>query len=460
MSTPAPVPYQRPYRPRSVFGPVILVSIGVLILLRTTGVIGLHSFGWWYASYWPVLLIIWGVVKLLEYMWARQKGYATPRLGGGSIVFLVFFILFGMLATNSLGWDWPGLRSQLGDDADFDFGNMWGSNYDFTDNFAQPMPAPQQIRILGRHGNIKVKASPDSQAHVVVEKSLRSDSQSAADSLNQSTHAKFEQQGNIWVLDLTSGNFERGHFNLDLELPPGADLSVSTRNGNISVEERPGSVDLSTEHGDINVEQVKGNAAVNIKRGSVTAKNVSGNVTINGGSDVTVSDIGGTLTMTGSYPGDVRMAHIANQVHFSTSRTDLQFARLDGELTMEMDSLHANTITGPFRLETRSKSVHLEDLVGDAHIDDRNATIELQAKGPLGNMDVSSVHGEIDVTLPAKAAFQLDAQSVGGDIQSPDFNVSLDNSGRVATATGTFGKGGPTIRLRADHGTIQIKKSE
>jgi|GraSoi2013_115cm_1033766.scaffolds.fasta_scaffold00050_10 hypothetical protein len=460
MSSPNPVPYQRPYRPHSVFGPLILISIGVLILLRNMGVISMHSFGWWFAHYWPALLIVWGVVKLIEYMWARQKGYSTPRLGGGSIVFLVFFILIGLLATSSLGWDWPGLRNEIGDDSDFDFGNMWGSSYDFTDSFEAPMSSPQQIRVLARHGDIKVKASQDGKAHVLVEKNLRSESQSGANRQNESSHPKFEQQGKIWVLDLTGNNFARGRFNLDLELPPGADLSATTHYGNVSVEDRPGNVDLSTDHGDLTVEQVKGNVTVNARRGSVTTKDVSGNVAINGGGDITASDIGGTLTMTGSYPGGLRMSHIAKRVHFSTSRTDLQFERLDGELTMEMDTLHANTITGPLKLDTRSKSVHLEDLTGDVHIDDKNASIEVKAKAPLGNMDLTSLHGEIDLSLPPNASFQLDAQSVGGEIQGSDFKVNVDNNSRVASATGTFGKGGPMIRLRADHGTIQIKKNE
>jgi DUF4097 and DUF4098 domain-containing protein YvlB len=457
MSAPTPVPARRPYRPRSIFGPLVLITIGVLALLGNMGIISVHSFRLWFARYWPVLLIVWGVVKLLEFMWARQKGYIAPRLGGGSIVFLVFFIGFGVLATTSLDWDWPP-AGQISDD--FDFGEMWGSSYDFTDNFAVTMPAPQQIRIIGRRGDIKIKASTDNQAHVVVEKSLRSESQSGAESLNQSTRAKFEQQGNIWVLDLSGGGFDHGHFNLDVELPPGGDLSVSTRNGNISVEERPGDVDLTTDRGDISIEQVKGNAVVNGKRGSVTTKEISGNVTINGGGDINISDIGGTVTLTGGYPGELRMSHIAKPVHFSTSRTDLQFARLDGDLTMELDSLHGNGITGPFKLDTRSKSVHVEELTGDVHIDDKNATIQLQAKSPLGAMDITSVHGEIDLSLPANAAFQLDAQSVGGRIESSDFKVNIDNSGRTATATGTFGKGGPMIRLRADHGTIQIRKTE
>jgi DUF4097 and DUF4098 domain-containing protein YvlB len=458
MSAPNPVPSNRPYQPRSVFGPLILVAIGVLILLRNMRIFTDHSVGWWFAHYWPVLLILWGVVKLVEYMWARQKGYATPRLGGGSVVFLVFFILFGMLATNSLQWDWPGVRSEFNDD--FDFGNMWGNQYDYTDNFSSAMPSAQEIRILGRHGDITIKTSADGQAHAVVEKSLRSESQADADRQNASSHAKFEQQGNIWVLDLTGSAFERGRFNLDLEVPAKADLSVSTRNGNISVEERPGNVDLSTDHGDISVEQIKGNAIVNLKRGSATARQVSGNITVNGGSDITVSDIGGIVTLNGGYPGTLRLSHIAKQVHFSSPRTDLQFERLDGDLTMEMDSLHANTIAGPLKLDTHSKSVHLEDVSGDVHIDNKNASIELQPKAPLGNMDVTTVRGEIDLSLPHNAAFQLDAQSVGGEIQASDFNVNVDNSERIARAMGTIGKGGPTIRLRADRGTIQIKKSE
>ena len=37
--------------------------------------------------YWPLLLIVWGVAKLLEHVWARQHGEPTPRLGAGGIVF-------------------------------------------------------------------------------------------------------------------------------------------------------------------------------------------------------------------------------------------------------------------------------------------------------------------------------------------------------------------------------------
>ncbi len=398
------------------------------------------------------------MAKLVEYLWARQKGYPPPRLGAGSIVFLVFFILFGLTTSGLARINWPGMNPDWGDGSDFDPRNIFGGKYDFTNDFSQPMPEPSQIKISARRGDITVKTSSDGQAHVSVSKSLRGDSQAEADRLNEATKAKFTQQGNIWVLDMAGDNFEHGTFNMDIELPPGADLTVTTRTGNITVEQRPGNVSLFTDHGDISVEGVKGDANVHLKRGSLTAKDITGNMTVDGTvNDSNISGLSGTLTLTGTYWGDMQLSHIAKQVHFMSSRTDLQFARLDGDFNMQPDELRANGISGPFKLDTKSKSVHLQDVTGDVHINDQNASVEVSSKAPLGNIDVTSVRGEIDLTMPANAQFQFDAQSVGGEIES-DFNVSVNNQGDNSTARGSVGKGGPAIRLKADHGTIQLRK--
>ena len=76
----------RHYYPRSLFGPLLLAAIGVLFLLRNMGVISYHTIGWWFSHYWPVLLIVWGVIKLLEYTWARKTGRPAPGIGAGGVV--------------------------------------------------------------------------------------------------------------------------------------------------------------------------------------------------------------------------------------------------------------------------------------------------------------------------------------------------------------------------------------
>jgi len=88
------------------------------------------------------------------------------------------------------------------------------------------------------------------------------------------------------------------------------------------------------------------------------------------------------------------------------------------------------------------------DVSGSVEVENRNGLVELRTKAPLGNIDINNVHGGIQVDMPSASNFQLDAQSMGGNIES-DFSVNVDNRGRDATAQGTVGKGGNVVRLNA-----------
>jgi DUF4097 and DUF4098 domain-containing protein YvlB len=456
MSAPPQVPYYRP-RPRSIVGPLVLITIGVLFLLRTTGVISFQAFRNWMVHYWPLLLIFWGVAKLLEHVWARQHGEPTPRLGAGGVVLLVFVILFGTGVTRTADWNWRGIGDEMG--ADTDWENMFGSHYDFTDNFAQPLTGGSEIKILSARGDITVTPSEDNQVHAVVHKSVRSDSQESANRLNDSTHPKFTQQGSVWLLDLTGGDFEKARFDLDLQLPRQIALSMSTRRGNLSVSQREGNVDLSTDRGNLSAENVKGATSLHIRNGSVNVKTVTGNVQVDGEvEDGSVSDVSGTLEFNAGYNGNVQLSHIAQRLHFKSVRTDLQLAKLDGEMSMGHGDIRASDFAGPVKLNTRSNEVHFEDVSGEVEVENRNGIVSIRPKTPLGNIDVNNVRGGIELELPSAAGFRLDAESKDGTIDVNDFSVSVDNQRRDATARATVGKGGPDIRLRTDRGTIQIRK--
>lgn len=456
MSSPSQVPYYRP-RPRSIVGPLVLITIGVLFLLGTTGVISGQSFRNWMVHYWPLLLIFWGVAKLLEHIWARQHGEPTPRLGAGGIVLLIFVILFGTGVTQTADWNWRGIGSDMGVDDDWD--NMFGSRFDFTDNFAQPVTGGSEVKILSAQGDITVTPSEDNQVHAVVRKSVRSDSQENANHINESTHPKFIQQGNLWLLDLTSGDFEKTRFDLDLQLPPQLALSMSTRRGNLSVSQREGNVDLSTDRGNLSAENVKGATSLHIRRGSVNVKTVTGNVMVDGEvEDGSVSDVTGTLEFNAGYNGTVQLAHISQRLHLKSVRTDLQLAKLDGEMSLGHGDIRATALAGPVKLNTRSNEVHFDEVSGEVEVENRNGIVSIRPKMPLGNIDVNNVRGGIELEMPPVPGFKLDAESKDGTIEVNDFNVNVDNQRRDATARATIGKGGPDIRLRTDRGTIEIRK--
>src|SRR5579859_1326338 len=441
MSSPTQPPYYRP-RPRSIVGPLVLITIGVLFLLRTTGLISFQAFRGWMVHYWPLLLILWGVAKLLEHIWARQRGEPTPRLGAGGIVLLVFFIMFGTAFTSTANWNWRGIGDEMG--ADPDWGNWFGQHYDFTDNFSQPLAGGSEIKILSARGDINVTASDDNQVHAVVRKSVRSDSQENANRLNDSTRPKFIQQGNVWLLDLTSGDFEKARFDLDLQLPRQLTLSMATRRGNLSVSQREGNVDLSTDRGNLSAEDVKGAASLHLRHGSVNAKTITGNVQVDGEvEDGSVSDVTGTLDFNAGYNGNVQLSHIGQTLHFKSVRTDFQLAKLDGEISMGHGDIRATAIAGPVKLSTRSNEVHFEDVSGEVEVENRNGIVSIRPKTPLGNIDVNNERGGIELELPQETGFRLDAESKDGTIDVNDFNISVDNQRRDATARATVGKGGP-----------------
>jgi len=67
--TPTPRPPQR-----SIAGPVVLIIMGILFLMGTMGMLEMHRLGLLFARFWPALLILWGIIKLVEYEQAKRQG--------------------------------------------------------------------------------------------------------------------------------------------------------------------------------------------------------------------------------------------------------------------------------------------------------------------------------------------------------------------------------------------------
>ena len=144
-------------------------------------------------------------------------------------------------------------------------------------------------------------------------------------------------------------------------------------------------------------------------------------------------------------------------VGFKSSRTDLEFANLKGDLDLDSGDLRASDITGPVRLITRSKDIRLDGVNGDVRVKDENGTVELRML-KIGSVDVDNRKGDVELYLPEKAAFQIDARARNGEVQS-DFNeLNVSNQNDTGTATGSIGSNGPRISINNEHGTIDIRK--
>src|ERR1035441_1042317 len=161
---------------RSIAGPVVLVLMGVLFLMGTMGILEIHSLGRLFAHYWPALLILWGVLKLIEYEQAKRYGQPTRGIGVGGFFLMFFLISAGLIATQASRVDWKNLGEhiQLGDDEGLDeiFG---GSTFNYSDELSQEIPAGSTLHINDDRGTITINVADTRTMKVSVRKRIRAE---------------------------------------------------------------------------------------------------------------------------------------------------------------------------------------------------------------------------------------------------------------------------------------------
>src|SRR5689334_14268822 len=179
MSSPAPVPVPRPNR--SFAGPVVLIVMGIVFLLGTMGVLHWYDLGRLFAHYWPVLIILWGIIKLAEHMRAQQTGTRASGIGVGGVFLLIFLITTGLIASQLSGVNWGALHDQIGWD-NSDFGNFFGQSFSYNDQMTQAFPKGGSLHVVSDRGAVKILETEDSNdIKVVIDKRVRADNQESAD---------------------------------------------------------------------------------------------------------------------------------------------------------------------------------------------------------------------------------------------------------------------------------------
>src|SRR5215469_2578331 len=163
---PPPLP---PRRHRSVAGAFVLIIVGIVFLLGTMHVLSVAKLAHLFANYWPVLLILWGVIKLVEHMQAQREGTRSSGIGAGGVFLVIMIVVSGLIATQLERVNWSGIKDQINLD-DNDLSNIFGETYNFNDNLEQDFPAGASLKVIDNHGAVSVHPSDDNKISIVVRK--------------------------------------------------------------------------------------------------------------------------------------------------------------------------------------------------------------------------------------------------------------------------------------------------
>jgi hypothetical protein len=469
MSSPVQTPVQPSFQPplpprryrRSFSGPLVLIVLGIVFLLGNLHMLSWARIGTLFAHYWPLLLILWGVVKLIEHQQAQRDGLPSRGIGAGGIFLVILIVVCGLISTQATRFNWGEIRDNLNID-DEDLNNVFGESYNYDNHLEQDLTsAITSLRVNDDHGAVRVSTSDDNKITVIVRKRVGAESQSDADRYNKQADPTLTVAGNAIILDAKTqaAGDHPVESDFDISLPRKIALQITSRRGDVSVTGRDGEIDINNQHGNVSVEDVNGNVKLTIDKSSAKVEQIAGDVHIDGRlNEVSVTDVKGSVQLDGEFQESVKLARVSKNVSFKSSRTDLEFSRIDGELDLDSDDLHADQITGPVHLTTRSKQIRLSEVSGDLRLQNDNGGIEISMRS-LGNVQIDSRNGDVQLSVPDKAGFRIDARTRDGEIESDFSELKIDNGDHEATASGTVGNGTSHIVITNQHDGIEIRKA-
>ena len=281
-------------RRTSFVGPILLIALGALLLARTLYP-GLQLMDYM-ARYWPVILIGWGLLRIVEILaWSSAaKPLPARGLSGGEWVLIVFLCLFGLSIRTVHGVsNWFPEHIQLDGLDLFD-----GERYEYPVSGEKASSHAPHVLLDNFRGDVKIYGVDMDSVKVTGHKTVRGLGQKEAGERNDASPFEISGDANNPVIRVQTeqpGRSGRVSATLEISVPKGASVEVHGRNGDLDINDIAGSVAITSDNAGVRLKNIGGDARVDLRRSDVIHMSaVKGAVEIKGrGSDIELEDVGG-----------------------------------------------------------------------------------------------------------------------------------------------------------------------
>jgi hypothetical protein len=434
---------------------ILLILLGAILLLyRFDPALGIaHLF----RTYWPLLIILWGVSRLVEHLAPRQQGTAPPAfLSGGEAALLVVVIavLCGMAAIDIVHRKWP--------DVDIDL--AFSPPFTQTQNLApQTLPPGAHLDIRTNHGNITVHSGGGNELIITEDKSAPGPNESAADDRMKKADVSVTEAAGGYYTIRSTGSDGQVTMNLDVEVPKDIQLVATANHGDVSVTGVGGAIQVEAKDGSVEIHDAGADVAVTLQKHDTHIVGVNGDVSVAGhGNEIEIGNVTGDATLSGNFYGPVRASNIGKTFQCTAMESELSLEHLTGTMVLDSGRIEVSGATGAANITTRHKDISVENVAGRLGVTDSHGDIEVRySKPPREEVNIQNETGEVDLVLPPNSSFEIAATSRSGDAQS-DFSapsLNLTSNGEVGALSGRIGTGGPKISIATTYGTIHLRKT-
>ncbi len=444
-------------RRKSIFGAMVLIGIGTLLLINNLT----PGFEFWdlFRRWWPLLLILWGGVKLLENLAARSAGEVPPPTLTGGEIFLLIFLLFIGGAT--------GLADRIREgDEDFSIELPWEESYSSPEEVRTfKADGAKPILVTNYRGSVTLQPNDHPELRVTITKTVRGSRQERAEQrMKQVDLEIIEGASTIEIKPKYIGQgYRRVRMNLQIQLPRKLAATVGTDNGDIRITGLGGAVKAETLNGDVEIRDVGAGAEISVKGGAVKVAGAQGTVKVSGrGGEVDIADVTGEAQVDGEFYGPIVIKNVSKGTHFLSRRTDLTIGELPGRMEMAHGNLEIFDTPADINLVTEQKDIRMENISGRLRIVNRRGNIEVRyRRPPQDEVDITNDSGDLELALPEASTFEISATARSGDIENSfdDPGLKLTEEGNTATLQGKRGAKGPQVKLKTSYGHMRLRKA-
>jgi hypothetical protein len=464
------------HRP-SLLGALLWIGIGVLFLLNNFGRIHVWLL---FKSYWPVLLILLGLGKVIDYF--LKKDALSVRLGelfGIFMLILIGFAITGIQGTaiDRIVWNVP---FQIGDIPIRPW-QWFGEPHTFSEEARYALERSTTVRILNSYGSVSILPGLDQEIRIRLKKVIygnESRAKSIADTIHLETATEISRKSSerlkpeaepskhgadCFVVrtnrdDLRSQG-DRVQTDMEVFVPRNSQLQVRNEYGEVRVADINGKLDLGVTHGTLDAQDCTGAFVLSTRYTECRLKDLIGDVALDARGKVHLDGVKGDIRVT-SENSPIEILNVDGSVSVTSRDGNI---RIDGvsksvEVRASGDTLAVRNLKGGLKITKHYGTASVADVDSDVKLESRSAALTLKN---LRNVDIDSNSDTINAdtietfTLKGRTSrVRLNGvRSV--DIQAALTNITVTNLAGDGTITDEYAN--ISVSAQSLHKMLRIK---
>jgi len=421
-------------------------SLGTVLLLDIFGVLGTLGF---VGLYWPVLIILFGIGKIVDYY--RFKG--GLRVRPAEIFGVVFVIVFGLAANRLSRAHFPLFEELKWGDLSLPIpAELEKNKFEFPAEQTIPLGGASELQVHNLYGDVEIVPGDSDTVAIRLIKTVRADTRAEAEETASAIQITTQSEDGHFLVGTNREAIGQKGKNLSthfrITVPPSlpvviensfgdvkitgreAPCSVTNSYGGIEARDIRGDLRLATRYQAISVQKVDGNVTAENRRAPVRLKAISGSVDARTDYDeIRAEDIGGKLTVTNHF-GSINLADLAAPVEVDGTGSQVSISRAHQTAT----------------IQNSHKDVNLDQIDGNLLLQTSYSKVDL--KRTLGEVDLKVVHSEVNarnldggIKIQGRGS-QITLKDVRGKIgiETSLRRVSIENFAGPVTVENEYGE--------------------